>query len=395
MSTLRRGTTLAVVDPNGRSTIDVQRVLGTGGQGSVYKAQRRTGVDTPAEGIALKVFTDTTDWDVDPHFITQHRDAIRNAAIPEAPVQAHELTDTGAVNYTVSTMPLVPGGPLTNQLVGGHKATSSEAANLLGQMAVTLHDMDRRGVVHRDIKPANIISTPAVPSPEVRHTLIDWDLAVPTKFDGNTCGTFDYIAPELLLGRKPEPTSDVYSLAATTATMMTNASPNRCDLKERVAWARQADPQPVLKDVGDPYLKLVLDRASHAHPEKRSTPTDLMVDLLPLPAATRTWQPEDFSACADRLIVRRVGHAERNPMIEAFAAEALLRHLPEDHGDRDIIALMSQEGAPFRKAWTQRNGPPVRDSAPTQAPSVSIGDVDMNTESIPMTPFVAPAPKRG
>ena len=76
-------------------------------------------------------------------------------------------------------------------------------------------------VVHGDVKPANLILTASD-----RIVLVDFGLSSTPSDDPRRAGTAGYVAPEVAAGARPTPSADVYSLAATTVTLLTGEAPS-------------------------------------------------------------------------------------------------------------------------------------------------------------------------
>ncbi|MBC5763203.1 protein kinase domain-containing protein [Ramlibacter albus] len=102
------------------------------------------------------------------------------------------------------------------------------AVSLACQLARTLAEVHRAGVIHRDINPSNILVSPAQQA-----VLIDFDLAVlaephlPAGLEGQIVGTLGYLAPEQT-GRTGHPVdqrADLYALGATFYEMATGHPP--------------------------------------------------------------------------------------------------------------------------------------------------------------------------
>lgn len=184
----------------------IRRVLGRGGMGVVYEAERDGG------RFALKVLE--TGPNVDGEALVRFRremEALRALTGPGIP-RFFEAGRTADCFYYV--MEYVEGRTLHAL---AHEARLDEAAlrRVACDVADALHAIHQAGFVHRDIKPGNIMVAPTGAA-----TLIDYGLTklvddlTLTKID-EVFGTLIYIAPEILQGRDASPASDAYALGMT------------------------------------------------------------------------------------------------------------------------------------------------------------------------------------
>ncbi|HVZ44938.1 MAG TPA: AAA family ATPase [Ramlibacter sp.] len=99
---------------------------------------------------------------------------------------------------------------------------------LAPQLARTLGEIHRAGIIHRDVHPGNIVLSPAL-----QPTFIDFDVAVLSEEhragpqDGAMAGTLAYLSPEQTgrTGRPVDQRSDLYALGATLFEMATGRLP--------------------------------------------------------------------------------------------------------------------------------------------------------------------------
>jgi tetratricopeptide (TPR) repeat protein len=198
-------------------------VLGTGGMGSVYRAQDRE-LDRV---VALKVI---------------RPELARNAAIVERFKQelrlSHKVTHRNVVRmYDLSedlgmrfvTMELVPGRDLRSVLEERGKLPTDEAASILEQICLALQAAHNEGILHRDLKPQNVMV-----EENGRVVVMDFGLARTIEGDGMTqsgalVGTMEYMSPEQALGKELDQRSDLFALGLIGYEMLTGLMPFKAE----------------------------------------------------------------------------------------------------------------------------------------------------------------------
>ena len=169
------------------------------------------------------------------------------------------------------TMQLMQGQTLYQRL--RNPTASAEALSLIEQCADALIFAHEQGVVHGDLKPGNIFI-----APNGHVQLFDFGCAREHRddLDEDTCArsiaaTLPYASPQVLAGRRPEPSDDVFSLACLAYEVMAQGEHpflRKCTLDARrdgllpaptrniarpqfdalvhgLAWERKARPQTV------------------------------------------------------------------------------------------------------------------------------------------------------
>ena len=255
--------------------------LGAGGMGEVYRAR-----DTRLNRIvAIKVL---------PRHLSESAEA-RQRFVREAlaisslnhPNICH-LYDVGQENETsYLVMEYLEGETLADRLRRGPLALEQffkigiEICNGLGKA-------HRSGVIHRDLKPGNVMLTeggaklmdfglakvrPTVSSssltatfntPEAHH--------VPLTAEGTVVGTFQYMSPEQLEGKEPDPRSDIFSLGAVLYEMLTGRRAFEGKSPLSVASAilgREPAPISTMKPMTPPALNGTIRRCLAKDPEER------------------------------------------------------------------------------------------------------------------------------
>ncbi|KAA9085562.1 protein kinase [Microbacterium radiodurans] len=197
----------------GMLLVDRYRVLepiGVGGMAQVFLAE-----DTAlGRRVAVKVLrADGTDA------AATERAAIETRSL--ASLNHHALVTLFDAHLAFEprflVMEHVAGRTLAARLTAGPLGLD-ELAALADQLADALHVVHDAGIVHRDVKPSNILlSRSRVPGVALRAKLADFGIAHLLGSDRVTSpslivGTAAYIAPELLHGAAPAPSSDIYAL---------------------------------------------------------------------------------------------------------------------------------------------------------------------------------------
>jgi serine/threonine protein kinase len=184
----------------------IEKLIGTGGMGRVYRARDTRLNRTVAIKISKQGFGERFE-----------REARAVAALNHPHIC--QLYDIGP-NYLV--MEFVEGAPLKGPLPLG------KAVEYAGEILDALDAAHRKGVVHRDLKPANIL----VSKQGVK--LLDFGLAkqVPpvgseatvTKgltVTGSILGTVQYMSPEQLQGKPVDARSDLFSFGCVLYELLT------------------------------------------------------------------------------------------------------------------------------------------------------------------------------
>jgi serine/threonine-protein kinase len=191
------------------SAYRIERFLGTGGMGSVYRA-RHVLEDRIAAVKVLREDQLEQDRAVD----RMMREAailatVRHPGIPQ-------LFECGllADGRPWIAMELIEGTPL---LLRMHEGALPHAmvAELVDHVADVLGAAHERGVTHRDLKPDNILLTPSDPRFPIR--VIDWGIAhhragARYTHHDESMGTPTYMAPEQARGGPIDGYSDIYGL---------------------------------------------------------------------------------------------------------------------------------------------------------------------------------------
>jgi tetratricopeptide (TPR) repeat protein len=189
----------------------IERMLGFGGMGTVYKARdQKLGVPIALKVIRPEVLSNPTTRIAFETRFKQELLLARQVTHPNV-LRVHDLGEVDGVIYI--TMPFVEGSDLHAMLKTG-PLPFERVLSLARQITSGLTAADEVGVVHRDLKPQNILVDASG-----RAYISDFGLA--KSYDasasgltrpGDLIGTPRYMAPEYVEGQPADHRSDLYAL---------------------------------------------------------------------------------------------------------------------------------------------------------------------------------------
>ena len=193
-------------------------LLGTGAMGRVFRAE-----DTLLHRqVALKVLPKVMKRGGRTVAVDRLIHEARAAATLDHPhvVTVYEVNESNGVYYIA--MEMLEGGSLRDLVKGAGALEYPRACMLSADAAEALAHAHATGVIHRDVKPANLML-----SRTGRCKVADFGLArVDDANDlssvfGESVGTPQFVAPEILRGQPASPQSDLYSLGGTLWFLLT------------------------------------------------------------------------------------------------------------------------------------------------------------------------------
>jgi eukaryotic-like serine/threonine-protein kinase len=255
---------------------ELGRELGSGGMARVVAAHDRV-LDRE---VAVKLLT-APDPSARERFLREARAAAR-LRHPHV-VAVHDTGEHGGQPYIV--MELVDGETLADLVDReGPLAIEDAVAITLGVLDV-LVAAHEQGLIHRDVKPGNVL----LPR-DGGIKLADFGIAkamdeatAGLTASGAVMGTASYLAPELVTGGRPTPSSDVYSVGCLFYALLAGAPPFAGDNAVAVAYAQRHTPvPPIATERSDvpPDLRAVLDHALEKDPGRRFADAATMRDAL-------------------------------------------------------------------------------------------------------------------
>ncbi len=246
--------------------------LGTGGQGTVYKA-----TDTRlGRTVVVKVLSpELTAREVNLKRFEREAQLASSLDHPNICI-IYGLHEAGGVHFI--TMQHIAGKNV-RQLVNGRPLALRSALSIGLQVADALAAAHERGVIHRDIKAGNVMVTANGTA-----KVLDFGLAKLTDESGADrsnmhltelgipYGTATYAAPEQATGGRVDHRADIFSTGVLLYEMMTGIWPFQGKTSVEVRYAVLHDtPRPVseFRQDAPPQLQQIIDRALAKKPEAR------------------------------------------------------------------------------------------------------------------------------
>jgi serine/threonine protein kinase len=262
---------------NGEYTV-VDRI-GSGGMGSVYKAEQ----PSMNRMVAIKVLHPrfATRDDLVARFRREARAMSQLSHPNTARVYKYGALDDGAVYFV---MDYLEGKNLAAWVRENGPMQADRAVHLMAQVCGALEEAHRAGIVHRDLKPENVFLTIQGGTTDFPKVL-DFGLAKMSEKQmgrgsmmftqqGMVFGTPEFMSPEQAQGEAIDNRSDIYSLALILYELITGKLPfdAKTPLDMMKAHVRDA-PIPLSSRVaGKPFwpeLESVIDRALKKVPAER------------------------------------------------------------------------------------------------------------------------------
>lgn len=272
--------------PRLRGRYRLQKLIGRGGAGSVYRARD----ETLGRDVAVKVFEASATTEQD---IRRQEDEVNLLASLSHPSLV-TLLDAG-VDRTDAAQPrvyfvmeLITGADLKVQLEKASFA-ARQIAHIGFDLAEALQYIHHRGVVHRDIKPANVLLVDHNHGgARFRAKLTDFGIALVGAVerrdaDNVTTGTAAYLSPEQARGQTLGSASDIYSLGLVLLECFTRT----------VAFPGDPIPSALARLRNDPFIpagipsewRALLAAMTARNPLDRPSIDDLVVALRQMVAA--------------------------------------------------------------------------------------------------------------
>ncbi|MCA9047504.1 MAG: serine/threonine protein kinase [Planctomycetaceae bacterium] len=257
---------------------DVERLIGSGGMGVVFKAFD-TELNRP---VAVKVLAPylAGSGAARKRFAREARAAA--AVVHEHVVAIHNVESDGEAPFLV--MPFVAGESLQQRIDREGPLELCEILRIAMQTAAGLAAAHAQGLVHRDVKPSNILLEQGVE----RALLTDFGLArasddASLTHTGYHPGTPQYMSPEQARGETVDCRSDLFSLGSVMYAMATGRPPFRAETSYGIL-RRVTDEEPrrieELNSDIPAWLTSLITKLLAKSPDDRFADADHLAELL-------------------------------------------------------------------------------------------------------------------
>ena len=245
----------------------IDRMLGQGGMGAVYKAWDKE-LERP---VALKLIR--PELAVDPAVEQRFKQELLLASkiSHKNILRIHDLGEAAGVKFI--SMAFVEGQDLHQLLTAEGKLTLERTLKIARQLCGALEAAHSEGVVHRDFKPQNILL-----DKQENVYVSDFGLAKSLEHDsgmtksGEFLGTPRYMAPEQVQGGKIDHRADLYALGLILYEMVTGDVPFHADTTLQLMYKRvhEVPKSPQTLDPGLPdWITGIIMKCLERNPDQR------------------------------------------------------------------------------------------------------------------------------
>ncbi len=269
----------------------LEKVLGVGGMGVVYKAKDRHKVEAHDRDpyVAIKVLSE--EFKAHPEsFIALQRESRKGQRIAHPNVvKVYDFDRDGDIVFM--TMEYLEGKPL-DQLIKQYSTTGlprNDVWAILDGICPALIQAHSENIVHSDFKPGNIFITN-----EGKAKIFDFGIARAvagidrggntddkTVFDAGTLGALTpaYASREMLRGKKPDVRDDIYALGCIAYEMLTGEHPfNKMPADE--AFNRKLKPKRI-NDIKKGQWKVIEKALAFRREDRVATVDEFYREILP------------------------------------------------------------------------------------------------------------------
>lgn len=202
-------------------------------------------------------------------------------------IQLIEVLDTSETLYLV--LEYVSGGELFDAIINKGSYSESDAAKISKQILEAIQYVHEKGIAHRDLKPENLLLAGPVdesyPKDEEGDFIKIADFGLSKDFGQEnlktSCGTPDYVAPEVLQGEEYDMSVDIWSIGVIIYILLCGFPPfygnTQKELFDKILNASFNFPSPEWDGVSD-SAKNFIKKLLVVDPEKRYTAEQALND---------------------------------------------------------------------------------------------------------------------
>ena len=245
---------------------EIQKLLGMGGMGAVYKAR-----DMEVERVVgLKVIR--PDLAGDPAILARFKQELILArqVTHKNIIRIYDLNEADGVKFI--TMEFIEGEDLRSILMRDGKLSPAAAADIMVQVCTGLQSAHSEGVIHRDLKPSNVMCDAAG-----RVVIMDFGLARTVRGDGMTrtgmmVGTMEYMSPEQAMGKELDARSDQFAVGLIFYELLSGFMPYHAESAIASLVKRTQEPAVPLTEVDasvPPVLSSIVAKCLERDPNAR------------------------------------------------------------------------------------------------------------------------------
>ncbi len=245
---------------------EIQKLLGMGGMGAVYKAR-----DMEVERVVgLKVIR--PDLAGDPAILARFKQelVLARQVTHRNIIRIYDLNEADGVKFI--TMEFIEGEDLRSILLREGKLSPAVAAGIVVQVCAGLQAAHSEGVIHRDLKPSNVMRDAAG-----RVVIMDFGLARTVQGDGMTrtgmmVGTMEYMSPEQAMGKELDARSDQFTVGLIFYELLSGFMPYHAESAIASLVKRTQEPAVPLLDVDasiPPELSAIVAKCLERDPGAR------------------------------------------------------------------------------------------------------------------------------
>ena len=256
---------------------EIQKMLGMGGMGAVYKAR-----DMEVERVVgLKVIR--PDLAGNPAILARFKQelVLARQVTHKNIIRIYDLNEADGVKFI--TMEFIEGEDLRSILTRQGKLPPEEAVGIIQQVCAGLQSAHGEGVIHRDLKPSNIMRDPTG-----RVVIMDFGLARTMQGDGMTqtgmmVGTMEYMSPEQAMGKELDARSDQFAVGLIFYEMLSGFIPFHAESAIASLVKRTQERAVPLVDVDSsipPVLSNVVSKCLERDPDARFASLQQLIDEL-------------------------------------------------------------------------------------------------------------------